>query len=182
VAKTAPLPLLRTFAHDSPLSAIEHREQISNHPEPVTEDTNHPENFLRASFPGRYAGPMTTILRSGLFLLALSSVALAQSAPRKSQETKPQNAAASPAISRANGNEGQHDAAAGKNQASASHSGNLIGNHKDVMEAVDKNSNSGSHSGGMSGNHKDVMGTAAAPSAGGKNSPAAQPAAPSKPN
>jgi hypothetical protein len=114
---------------------------------------------------------MTTRLRSGLFLLALSCFALAQSAPRKSQETNPQTAAAS-------GNAGQHDAAA----TNKPHSGNLIGNHKDVMEAVDKNPNSGAHSGGMSGNHKDVMGTAAAPSAGGKNSPAAQPAPPSKPN
>jgi UDP-2,3-diacylglucosamine pyrophosphatase LpxH len=69
-----------------------------------------------------------------------------------------------------------------KNQGSGSHSGNMVGNHKDVMETLDKNPNSGSHTGNMSGNHKDVMGTAAAPSAGGKNSPATQPAPASKPN
>jgi hypothetical protein len=122
---------------------------------------------------------MNTILRSSLILLALSSLALAQSAPKKSQSNsaKPQNAAATPATSGANG-AGQHDAATNKNQGSGSHTGNMIGNHKDVMETVDKNPSSGSHT----GNHKDPIGTAAGPSAAGKNSPAAQPTPTKSPN
>jgi hypothetical protein len=121
----------------------------------VTEDINHPENFLPSHFPERYAGRMNTILKSSLIMLSLSTFALAQSAPTKT--------AASPASSSAS-NAGQHDAAANKSQSSGSHAGNMVGNHKDVMETVDKNT--GSHTSNMSGNHKDVMGAAASPSAG----------------
>jgi hypothetical protein len=134
---------------------------------------------------------MTSILKFSLVLLILSSFALAQSAPKKSQANppKPQAAATTPAASE-NG-KGQKDAAV---KASGSHSGNMIGNHKDVMGvAADKNQGSGSHSGNMTGNHKDVMESVAPnPSTSGKTQPASgsQPAtgpaaqptpAPSKP-
>jgi len=105
---------------------------------------------------------MNTMLKSSLILLALSSFALAQNAPVKTQGNSPKTQTAAPVTSGANSNAGQHDAAANKN--SGTHTGNMVGNHKDVMEAVDKNSSS--HSGGMSGNHKDMMGTAPNPSAG----------------
>jgi hypothetical protein len=101
---------------------------------------------------------MNSILKSSIILLALSAVALAQSAPKKSPSNSPKTQSAAAPAASTNSGASQHDAAANKNQGSGSHSGNMIGNHK------------------------DVMGTAAAPSAGAKNSPATQPAPASKPN
>jgi hypothetical protein len=50
----------------------------------------------------------------------------------------------------------------------------MSGNHKDIMGvAADKNQGSTTHSGNMIGNHKDVMeSTAPAPATGGKAQPA----------
>jgi hypothetical protein len=119
---------------------------------------------------------MTTISKSLLIALALSALALAQSAPKKSQ-TKSQTAATTPAASE-NG-KGQKDAAA----QSSGHQSNMSGNHKDVMTAAPAPNQTG-HTNNMIGNHKDVMmATAPAPSSGGKtqqSAPAAQPTAPNK--
>lgn len=91
---------------------------------------------------------MTT--RTILIALFLPAFVLAQDTPKRTQSpSKPSSAAAAPAESQ-NG-KGQKDAAA---KGAGSHTGNMIGNHKDVMEA-----------------------TAPAPAAGKKTQPAASPAA-----
>jgi len=124
---------------------------------------------------------MTTISKILLTALALSVVALAQGAPKKSPAKSP-NAAATPSASENRKN--QNDAAA---KASGSHASTMSGNHKDVMGvAADNNHASGSHANNMVGNHKDMM-MATAPSSSGKTqqsgttsaaSPAAQPTTP----
>jgi len=74
---------------------------------------------------------MTTISKALLVTLALSTTALAQSAPRKSQ-TKPSSAAAS-----------QN----GKNQkettAKTSHPSTMSGNHKDMMMSAARDPGTG---------------------------------------
>jgi hypothetical protein len=97
---------------------------------------------------------MTT--KTILIAVFLPALAVAQSAPKRTQApSKPSSAATSPQ----NG-KGQKDAAA---KGSGSHTNNMIGNHKDVMEA-----------------------TAPAPATGGKTQPAtssaASPAAQPAPN
>jgi hypothetical protein len=105
---------------------------------------------------------MATISQVLLITLALSTTALAQSAPHKTQ--------AKPSAAPAQQN--------GKNQKEAAakdpHPSTMSGNHKDIMgAAADKNQGSTTHTGNMIGNHKDVMeATAPAPAAGGKTQPA----------
>jgi hypothetical protein len=99
---------------------------------------------------------MTTISKILLTALALSVVAPAQSAPKKSPARSP-NAAATPSASENRKN--QNDAAA---KASGSHANNMVGNHKDMMMATAPSS---------SGKIQQSGTTSAA-------SPAAQPTAP----
>src|SRR5580700_5094793 len=120
------------------------RKLSSQIPQSVTLDTNHPRYFLPLSSLIRYAPRMTTISKILLTALALSVVALAQGAPKKSPAKSP-NAAATPSASENRKN--QNDAAA---KASGSHASTMSGNHKDVMGvAADNNQASGSHANNM---------------------------------
>jgi hypothetical protein len=132
------------------------RKLSSQIPQSVTLDTNHPRYFLPLSSLIRYAPRMTTISKILLTALALSVVAPAQSAPKKSPAKSP-NAAATPSASENRKN--QNDAAA---KASGSHANNMVGNHKDMMMATAPSS---------SGKTQQSGTTSAA-------SPAAQPTAP----
>jgi hypothetical protein len=155
-------------------------------PNPLPSTPTTLENLLPLSFPRRYAARMTTISKSLLIALALSTLALAQSAPRKSQ-AKSQTEATTPSTSE-NGKNQKDAAAKGSGPQSS-----MSGNHKDMMmsTAPAPNQNAG-HSNNMIGNHKDVMmATAPAPSSGNKTqqsgtsataAPAAQPTARNKSN